>query len=79
MADKQYTNVLQVPDSALYGENTVYVIEDGRMALRKIRIHGFAGANILFSSDGDPPIMDGDLVMTTQLREGGQGAKVNVR
>ncbi len=79
LADKLFTNVLEAPDSALYGENTVYIVEDRRLQARRIRIQGYSGTNILFSSAGEPGIDDGDLIVTTQLREAGVGAKVEVR
>lgn len=79
VADKAYENVIRVPESAIYGENVIYVIEDERLSERLIDISGYDGANILFKSAGDPSIEQGDLIVTTQLREGGSGAKVEVR
>lgn len=76
--DKAYQNVARAPESAVYGEDVIYVIEDGRMAERRIQIQGYDGANLLFTSAGDPPVTEGDLIVTTQLREGGAGAKVEV-
>ena len=68
----------RAPESAVYGEDVIYVIKDGRMAERRIQIQGYDGENLLFTSAGDPPVVDGDLIVTTQLREGGSGAKVEV-
>ncbi len=79
LADKEYKNVLQSPESAIYGEDIVYVIDDGRLAERRIQILGYDGTNALFRSAGDPPIADGELIVTTVLREAGVGAKVQVR
>lgn len=79
MSDKTYENVVRVPESAVYGEDVIYVIEDGRMSERRIRVEGYDGSNILFTSVGDLPVVEGDLIVTTQLREGGSGAKVEVR
>jgi RND family efflux transporter MFP subunit len=78
LSDKAYQNVARAPESAVYGEDVIYVIEDGRMAERRIQIQGYDGENLLFTSAGDPPVVDGDLIVTTQLREGGSGAKVEV-
>jgi RND family efflux transporter MFP subunit len=77
-ADRQYDNVLEAPDSALYGENTVYVIEDGRLSNRQVLIEGYNGTNMLFSSASQPRIANGDLIVTSQLREAGVGAKVEI-
>jgi RND family efflux transporter MFP subunit len=79
VSDKAYRNVVRAPESAIYGENVIYVIEDERLAERRIDIRGYDGANILFKSAADPPVEEGDLIVTTQLREGGSGAKVEVR
>lgn len=79
LPDKAYTQVLRAPDTALYGEDTVYIVEADRMAARRIRIVGYDGSHVLFVSASDPPIRDGDLIITTQLREGGTGARVAVR
>ena len=79
MSDKQFADVLEAPESVLYGEDIVYVVDDGRLSERRIEIHGYAGNHILFTARGETPIEDGDLIVTTQIREGGAGAKVNVR
>ena len=77
--DKAFEGVLSAPDSALYGEDTVFVVEDGRLAARQVEVLSYAGADMLFRSNGEPAIVDGDLIVTTQIREGGVGAKVAVR
>jgi RND family efflux transporter MFP subunit len=79
LSDKQYQNVLSVPDSALYGEDRIYVVDDGRLAERRVEIHGYSGTTLLLSSVDTPAIREGDLIVITQLREGGPGAKVSVR
>jgi len=79
LADKEYKDVLQAPESAIYGEDIVYVVSDGRMAERRIQILGYDGTDVLIRSVGDPPIVDGELIVTTELREAGAGAKVEVR
>jgi hypothetical protein len=57
----------------------VYIVEGDRLAARRIHIRGYNGQNILFSSADEPRINDGDLIVTTQLREGGVGVKVAVQ
>ncbi len=79
VSDKKYEKVFRVPESALYGANQVYVVEDSRLQLRLIEIEGYAGDDILFVSAGEPAIRDGDRVVTTQIREGGAGVKVEIR
>ncbi len=79
LADKEYKDVLQAPESAIYGEDIVYVINDGRLAERRIQVLGYNGTDVLFRSAGDPPITEGEPIVTTVLREAGAGAKVEVR
>ena len=79
MVDRRFADVLQAPESALYGEDVVYVIDNGRLSERRIEIHGYTGNSILFTAVGETPIEDGDLIVTTQIREGGTGARVDVR
>ncbi|MBS94933.1 MAG: hypothetical protein CL799_10875 [Chromatiales bacterium] len=79
MPDKMYTNVFRVPESALYGSDSIYVVKNDRLKSRTIKVEGFAGDDILFSSAGEPVVEDGDLVVITQIREGGVGVKVEIR
>ena len=78
LADQSYDDVTRVPESALYGEDTVYVIKDERMSARAVQVVGYAGSDLIVAPAGEPPLQDGDLVVTTQLREGGAGARVMV-
>lgn len=79
LADRSYDNVISVPESALYGEDTLYVVEDGRMSPRKVEIVGYSGADLLVTNAVEPAIRDGDQVVITQLREAGAGARVMLR
>lgn len=79
LPDRPYAQALMAPETSLYGEDTVYVVEDGRMSPRRIRLLGYSGSDLLFVSDGEPAIRDGDQIITTQLREGGAGALVETR
>ena len=79
LLDRTFADVLEAPESVLYGEDIVYVIQDGRLSERRIDIQGYAGNSILFTALDDTPIEDGDLIVTTQIREGGAGARVDVR
>ena len=42
-------------------------------------VQGYAGEDVLFVSAGEPRLRDGDKVITTQIREGGAGIRVEVR
>jgi hypothetical protein len=63
----------------LYDENIIFIVRDERLAERHIEIIGYAGSDIIFRSVAGEAIVDGDLIVTTQIREGGPGARVAVR
>jgi multidrug efflux system membrane fusion protein len=79
LPDKPYGNTLQAPDTALHGEDIVFIVRDDRLVERKIDVVGYTGASVLFRVDDEYPIVDGDLIVTTQVREGGAGSKVSLR
>ena len=79
VADKLYGSVIAVPDTALYGEDTVYIVEDGRMSPRTVRVVGYSGSDVFLVSNGEPAIADGDDIVINQLREGGAGVRVVLR
>ena len=72
-------NACRSPDTALYGEDIIFVVKDERLSKRHIDIIGYAGSDLIFRGAGGEPIADGDLIVTTQIREGGPGARVAVR
>ena len=79
MPGQTYEQAIQAPDTALYGEDTIFVVRDDRLAARSIEILGYAGSDIIFRGSGEESIEAGDRIVTTQVREGGPGAKVVVR
>jgi RND family efflux transporter MFP subunit len=80
VADRRYEDVMRVPETALYGQDTVYVINaEDRIEPRQIAIRGYDANDMLVASAGDPALQDGDRVLTSQLREIGAGVKVTVR
>jgi RND family efflux transporter MFP subunit len=79
MADKVFSKVFRAPESALYDGDTVYVVSDGRMSARGIEVVGYFGNDILFVSRGEQSVQNGDRVIITQVREGGEGVRVDIR
>lgn len=79
MADKVFSQVYRVPESALYDGDTIYIVDGGRMMSRRIQPVGFVGTDMLFIPAGDSSIADGTQVVITQIREGGEGVRVDVR
>ena len=74
VTDRVYPNSAKLPESAVYGSNTVYAVVDGVIEPRKIRVLAYDGKNVIV--DGN--VVDGDVVMTTRLSEVGAGLAVSV-
>ncbi len=79
LADKVYKGVLQVPNSALYSDNTVYLVKDGRLVREPVNVVGFSGGSVFFRPQNSGAIKNGDAIVSTQLREAGVGARAEVR
>lgn len=79
VADRVYKNVIQAPDSVLYSDNTVYLVRDERLISEVVDVVGFSEGAVYFRPRTAGAIINGDLVVTTQLREAGVGARVEVR
>jgi RND family efflux transporter MFP subunit len=72
MTDKVYSNVVRLPQTALYGGDTVFVVQDERLAPRKVELVGAAKAHILVRGELKP----GEVVMTSRLSKAEAGLKV---
>ena len=79
LPDKVYADTLMIPDTALYGEDAVFIVRDARLVRRKVKVVGYSDTNVLFRVDDEYPIAEGDLIVTTQIREGGDGSKVSMK
>ncbi len=75
VADRIYKNVARLPETALYGTQTVYAIVDQRLAARRIEVLGYAGDEILVRGD----LASGQPVLTTRLAEAGDGLRVDIQ
>ena len=72
--DVERPDVVRLPQTALYGNNHVYVIEDGRLSRREIQQLGATQGDVLVRGD----LRDGEAVAVTRLARPGDGVKVNV-
>lgn len=72
MQDRIYADVARLPNTALYGTDTVYVVKDGRLQSRKVVLVGEAGDDILVRGD----LEAGEPVMTTRLSQAEAGLRV---
>jgi multidrug efflux system membrane fusion protein len=74
MPGPEYRDVVRLPEAALYGEDTVYVVTDDRLEARKVTVVARLGAEVLLRGG----VRDGDAVMVTRLPEVGPGLLVSV-
>ncbi len=73
--DRAYSQVAPVPDTALYGENQVFVVQDGRLRTRAVEVIGYDGETMLLGAASENPLRNGEQVVITQLREAGDNAR----
>ena len=79
MPDKQYPQVFRAPDSALYEGDVVYIVTNDRLVAHAVEVVGYANDDILFRNSELSDVNSGDQLLITQIREGGEGIKVEVR
>lgn len=70
-----YRNVLRLPDSALGANDTVYVIQKGRLSPRRVKVLRRVAKDVLVRAE----IPNGTQIVTTQFPEIGPGLRVEVR
>jgi multidrug efflux pump subunit AcrA (membrane-fusion protein) len=74
MPDRLYEDVVQLPASALFGGNTVYVIDDSRLKAAMVELVAALGDQVLIEAD----LVEGTPVVTSRLAEIAPGLKVRV-
>ena len=75
LQDRLYSRVAPVPETALYGENRVFVVQDGRLRIRHVELRGYDGERMLLGAAPQNALKQGELVVLTQLREAGENAR----
>lgn len=70
-----FESVLRVPEEALYGNDTVYRVVQGRLDPRKVQVVARDGSDLLIRGTFEP----NDRIVTTRFPEIGPGLKVEVR
>ncbi|MBI32731.1 MAG: hypothetical protein CMD96_01245 [Gammaproteobacteria bacterium] len=78
MPDKSYKSVISIPETAVYEDQYVYIIKDQRLRKAMIEISGYDQSSVLIRPKDKLIIQDGDLIITNQLREAGEGVKVDI-
>ena len=70
--DQTYADSFRVPETAYYGEGTVYVIENSRLTARDVRALAIDDGYILVEGDLKP----GETLLVTRIPEAGDGLLV---
>jgi membrane fusion protein, multidrug efflux system len=73
--DRLYSDVVRLPATALHNDDTVYVVDNGRLAQRKVTVLA-SKIDAVFIGDGLQP---GEKVVSTRFQEIGPGLKVAIR
>jgi multidrug efflux system membrane fusion protein len=74
LPDQVYRQVALLPASALFHGDTVYAVEDGRLAARAVQLVADRGLQILVQGD----LAAGEPVLTSRLAEVAPGLKVQI-
>ncbi len=72
--DIAYEDVVRLPQTAIYENDHVYVIKDGRLERRSVERVGRSDGNVLVRGN----LEDGETVAATRLARPGDGVKVKV-
>lgn len=73
--DIRYSDVVRVPESAVHGGNQVFVLNEGRLAERSVKVLAQDGSSLLITGD----LSNGDRLVTTRIPEIAPGLKARQR
>ncbi|MEZ5935550.1 MAG: efflux RND transporter periplasmic adaptor subunit [Alphaproteobacteria bacterium] len=74
MQDRLYEDVVQLPASALFDQDTVYVIADSRLRAERVDLVSITGSDVLVRAD----IAEGTEILASRLAEVAPGLRVEV-
>lgn len=75
LSDAAYVDVVRLPESTLYDDDTVYAVDDGRLTARTVSLLARVGNDVLLRG----ALRDGDRIVMTRYAGIGPGQKVRVR
>ena len=78
MPDKTYVSVIRIPETAVYDDKYIFIVKDQRLKKVIVAISGYDQSNVLIQPSEELMIQNGDLIVTNQLREAGEGVKVDI-
>lgn len=70
--DKAFEAHFRIPDSALYQDDTIYAVVEGKLQARKVRVHARDGAYVILTGG----LETGDEILTTRIAEISEGLNV---
>lgn len=68
----RFENIIKVSEAALYQGDVVYVVKEGRMKARKVKVKAREGRTLILSGDFKP----GESLILTRISVAGEGLKV---
>ncbi|CTQ70544.1 multidrug resistance protein MdtN [Roseibium alexandrii] len=71
--DRTYANSFRIPETAYYGQGTVYVVEDNRLQARSVNALAIDDGFILVRGD----LNSGETLLVTRIPEAGEGLLVS--
>ena len=78
MPDKSYKAILSIPETALYEDEYIFIVNDQRLKKIMVQIIGYDESKVLVKPLYDSQIKNGDFVVINQLREAGENVKVDI-
>lgn len=73
--DREYKNVIRLPQTAIYNSDKIYLIINNRLREKTVEVVGASGSDVLIKAD----LPKGVEILNTRLTLAGEGVKVKVR
>lgn len=74
--DRAYNDAIRVPETSVYDQSHVFIIEEGKLVRKDIEILAFDGSNAIVKGTGENSLKTGDKILTTRLTEATDGVRV---
>lgn len=70
--DKEFDAHFRIPDSALYQDDTIYAVVDGKLQERRVKVHARDDAHVILTGE----LKNGDEILITRIAEISEGLNV---
>ncbi|MGI9392870.1 MAG: efflux RND transporter periplasmic adaptor subunit, partial [Parvibaculales bacterium] len=74
LPDRLYSNVTKIPQEALYENQYIFIIKEGRLEKRNVILEGKSGEEVFISGN----LQNGELILISQFPAVGVGVRVEV-